>query len=56
MSFNPVPSKQEQEVIFTRKVKKVVHLPVFFNDKPVQQVSLQKHLGLISFDDYFDVL
>ena len=47
MSFNPDQSKQAQEVIFTRKVKKVVHSPFFFNNKPVQQVSSQKHLGLI---------
>ena len=36
-----------QEVIFTCKVKKVVHPPTFFNNKSVQQVSSQKHLGLI---------
>ena len=47
MSFNSDPSKQAQEVIFTCKVKKVVHLPIFFNKKPVQQVLSQKHLGLI---------
>ena len=57
MSFNPDPSKQAQEVIFTRKVKKVVHPPIFFNNKPVQQVSSQKHLGLIldtplTFDEH----
>ena len=57
MSFNPDPSKQAQEVIFTRKVKKVVHPPIFFNNKPVQQISSQKHLGLIldtslTFDDH----
>ena len=38
MSFNPDPSKQAQEVIFTGKVKKVAHLPIFFNNKLVQQV------------------
>ena len=47
MSFNPGPSKQEQELIFTCKVKKVAHPPIFFNNKPVQQVSSQKHLDLI---------
>ena len=47
MSFNPDPSKQAQEVICTRKVKKIVHPVIFFNNKPVQQVSSQKHLGLI---------
>ena len=39
MGFNPDLSKQAQEVIFTRQVKKVVHPPIFFNNKPVQQVS-----------------
>ena len=48
MSFNPDLSKQAQEVIFTRKVQKVVHPPIFFNKKPVQKVSSQKYLGLIS--------
>ena len=47
MSFNPNPSRQAQEVIFTRKVKKVVHPPIFFSNKPVQQVSSQKHLSFI---------
>ena len=46
MSFNSDPSKQAQEVTFTCKVKKVVHPPIFFNNKPVQQVSSQKYLGL----------
>ena len=40
-AFNPDPSKQAQEVIFTRKVKKVVHPPIFFHNKPIQQVSSQ---------------
>ena len=47
MSFNPDPSKQAQEVIFTGKVKKVAHLPIFFNNKLIQQVPSQKHLSLI---------
>ena len=38
MCFNPDPSKQAQEIIFTRKIKKVVHPPIFYNNKPVQQV------------------
>ena len=47
MSFKPGPSKQAQEFISTCKVKKVAHPPIFFNNKPVQQVSSQKHLDLI---------
>ena len=50
MRFNPEPSKQAQ-VIFTRKVNKVVHRPIFFNNKPVQQVLSQKHLGLL-YDEH----
>ena len=56
MIFNPDPSKQTQEVISTRTIKKVVHPPIFFNNEPVQQVSSQKHLGLtldtsLTFDE-----
>ena len=47
MSFNLDPTKQAQEFIFTRKVKNVVHPPIFLNKKQVQQVSSQKHSGLI---------
>ena len=32
-SFNPGPSKQAQEIIFTCKIKKVLHPPIFFNGK-----------------------
>ena len=57
MSFNPDPFKQAQEVIFTRKVKTVVRPPISFNNTPVQQVSSQKHLGVIldtslTFDEH----
>ena len=44
MSFNHDPFKQDQEVIFVRKIKNVVQPPIFFNEQPVQQISLQKHL------------
>ena len=30
--FNPDPSKQAEDIIFTRKVKKVVEPPMFFNN------------------------
>ena len=33
MSFNPDPSKQAQEVIFSRKTKKEYHPPFAFNNK-----------------------
>ena len=47
MSFNPDPSKQAQEVIFSRKIQKTCHLSIYFNNKSVKQVPSQKHLGLI---------
>ena len=50
MSFNPDPNKQAQEVIFSRKLKKVCHPSLHFNNNNVSQASLQKHLGL-TLDD-----
>ena len=47
MSFNPDPSKQAQEVIFSRKIQKSCHPSIYFNKKSVKQVPSQKHLGLI---------
>ena len=57
MSFNPDPNKQAQEVIFSRKLKKVCHPPLRFNNNNVTQASLQKHLGLtldnrLTFDEH----
>ena len=46
MSFNPDPLKQAQEVIFPRKMTKTNHPTLIFNDNPVHQVALQKHLGM----------
>ena len=47
MSFNPDPSKQAQEVIFSRKIQKTCHPSIYFNNKSVKQVPSQKHLELI---------
>ena len=47
MSFNPDSTKQAQEVIFSRKLKKPLHPSIKFNNVSVQNASLQKHLGLI---------
>ena len=46
MSFNPYPSKQAQEVIFSRKINEVHHPPFLFNNSTIQQISSQKHLGI----------
>ena len=47
MSFNPDPTKQAQEVIFSRKIKKPLHIPLNFNNANVKQTVIQKHLGVI---------
>ena len=46
MSFNPDPSQQPEEVIFSRKINKLYHPPLLFNNSTVQQISSQKHLGI----------
>ena len=43
MSLNPDPSKQAQEVIFSRKINKVFHPPLLFNNSTVHKISSQKH-------------
>ena len=44
--FNPDPSKQAQEVKFSRKGTKEDHPSIYFNDIPVTQNTVQKHIGL----------
>ena len=46
MSFNPDVSKQAQEVIFSKKIQKLFHPTVLFNNIPVQRSTVQKHLGV----------
>ena len=50
MSFNPDPSKQAQEVIFSRKLIKPNHPVICFNGLPVNSTTFQKHLGLVLDD------
>ena len=47
MEFNPDPSKQATEVLFSCKQKSPNHPPLFFNGTVVPKVNEQKHLGLI---------
>ena len=61
MSFNPDPSKQAQEVIFSRKTKKEYHPPLAFNNNNVSEINSQKHLGVVldnrlSFDDHLKMI
>ena len=46
MYFKPDPSKEAQEVIFSRKCSKEDHPPIYFNDIPVTQTTIQKHIEL----------
>ena len=45
-NFNPDPSKQAQELLFSRKTSSKPYPSLNFNDNPVHRVQLQKHLGL----------
>ena len=45
--FNPDPKKQAEEVIFSRKINKIDHPPLYFNENLVKSSSTQKHLGMI---------
>ena len=59
MSFNPDPSKQHQQNIYSRKSKKPTHLPLVFKRNNVSQTFSQKHLGVIldfklTFEDYLN--
>ena len=47
MNFNPDPTKQACEVIFSCKAKEIYHLPLVFHNTIVSQSSSQKHLGVI---------
>ena len=46
MSFNPDLNKQAQEVIFSRKMTKLPHPQISFNNVSVSCWSFQKHLGI----------
>ena len=47
MRFNPDPSKQAKEVIFSSKRIKDHHLPLRFNDYQINVVNCHKLLGLL---------
>ena len=47
MSFNPDPSKQAVQLIFSRKRAPLNHPQIYFNDIQVSSVDEHKHLGLI---------
>ena len=47
MEFNPDPTKQAREVLFTRKISSLTHPPLFFNNIEVSKVNEHTHLGII---------
>ena len=47
MRFNPDPNKQAPEVIFSRKINKIDHTPLYFNQNLVKLPSTRKHLGMV---------
>ena len=60
MIFNPDLSKQAQEVIFSRKTKKINHPTTNFNTIPVARTPNQKHLALyldkkLNFNQHINV-
>ena len=59
--LQPDPTKQAQEVIFTRKTTKKIHSKIFFHNIPVSNADSQKHLGLhldskLSFDIHIKII
>ena len=51
MEFNPDPSKQATEVLFSCKKVSPSHPHVTFNGTVIKKVNEQKHLGLILDSD-----
>ena len=47
MSFNPDPTKQAVQVVFTRKSKQIDHPKIYFYDIEVKTVNDHKHFSLI---------
>ena len=59
MTFNPDLSRQAEQGIFSRKIVKVSHPSITFNNVPIAHTTCQKHLGLyldekLSFYDYIN--
>ena len=61
MNFNPDPTKQAHEVIFSRKTKEIYYPPLAFNNTNASQSSSQKHLGVmldskVIFDEHLKMV
>ena len=53
MSFNPDPTKQAEQVIFSTKASKVEHPAIYFDSSEVVTVLHHKRIGLI-LDETFN--
>ena len=47
LEFNPDPTKQANEVLFSRKKSSPIHPQIVFNETVVGKMNEQKHLGLV---------
>ena len=52
MSFNPEPSKQAVEILFSNRKTKTAHPFLFFNGAIVNKDNEHKHLGLTMDSNY----
>ena len=50
MGFNPDPSMQAQEMIFSSNKMKSSHPSVYFNNISVSSTLVHKHLGMLLDD------
>ena len=57
MGFNPDPSKQTQEIIFSRKTNKISHSSSCYNNSIVSQTSYQTTFDArLTFEEYLKVI
>ena len=57
MEFNPDPSKQTQEIIFSRKTNKISHSSSRYNNSIVSQTSYQTTFDArLTFEEYLKVI
>ena len=61
MSFHPDPSKQTQEIIFSRKTKKIYHPSLNFDNSIVSQSLYQKYPSIfldaqLTFEEHLKVI
>ena len=47
MRFNPDPNKHAPEVIFSRKINKIDHPLLYFNQNLAKSSSTYKHLRMV---------